>query len=99
MTTPIQRQAMELQDAIFAEVYYERIYLAALGKHNMSTASIDQSEFTDEQLVSMANTFWFALPDSPSIRREPFFQLCSIAEHCFDGPEGVGSNGFNDDGN
>ncbi len=87
MTTDIQRQAIELQDAIFKEDYYKNLYLASLGKHHMSTASIDQSEFTDQQLVSMANTFWFALPDSPVIRRTPFFQLCSIAEHCFDGPE------------
>ena len=84
MSTEIQKQAMELQDAVYKQKYYIPLYEKALGKHGMSVASIDQAEFTDKQLVSMANTFWFALPDSPVIRQDPFFMLCRIAEHCFD---------------
>lgn len=85
MTTDIQRKAIDLQQAVFDNDYFKHLYLASLGKHNMSTASIDQSEFSDSEIVSMANTFWFALPDSHACRREPFWQLCDIAEHCFDG--------------
>lgn len=80
----IQQDAIKLQEEIFEKQYFVQLYLQALGKHNMSTASIDQSEFTDEQIIDMANTFWELLPDSPTIRREPFYLLCDIAEHLFD---------------
>lgn len=87
MPTEIQRNAQELQCAIIDNDYYVKLYSAALKRHGMTADGVDEAEFTDAKLVDMANTFWFALPDSPSIRREPFFQLCNIAEHCFDGPE------------
>jgi len=83
MTTEIQRAAINLQDKIFSEKYYIDLYLKVLGKYNMSTASIDQSEFDDDKLVSMLNTFWMALPDSKEIRRDPFFDLCDICENIF----------------
>ena len=84
MITEIQKQAMALQDAIYAQKYYIPLYEKALAKHGMTDMAINQSWHTDKQLVSMANTFWFALPDSPVIRKEPFFMLWAIAEHCFD---------------
>lgn len=30
------------------------------------------------------NDFWLALPDSSAIRREPFFEICDLAERIFD---------------
>lgn len=84
MTTEIQRATIQLQDKIFTEKYYIDLYLAVLAKHDMSTASIDQSEFDDHKLISMLNNFWMALPDSKEIRRAPFFDLCDICENIFE---------------
>ena len=36
---------------------------------------------TPSEIVSYWNSFWFALPDSGNIRRDPFFQICDIAEN------------------
>ena len=84
MSTEIQKQAMALQDSVYTQKYYVPLYEKALAKHGMTVMAINQSWHTDKQLVSMANTFWFALPDSPTIRTDTFFMLCRIAEHCFD---------------
>ena len=80
----IQKAAIKVQDAIYKEEYYVSLYEAALRHNNMSVASIDQSEFSDQQLITMMNDFWSLLPDSPSIRREPFFALCDICEEIYE---------------
>lgn len=82
--TDIKHAAMKVQDAIYKEEFYIRLYEATLAKHNMSVASIDQSEFSDKQLILMMNDFWEALPDSPVIRRAPFFALCDICEEIYE---------------
>ena len=87
MTTQIQRDMTELQTQILDNGYYVGYYARALRKHGMTVESIREAEHPDKQLVEMANTFWFDLPDGPEIRTEEFFALCKIAEHCFDGPE------------
>lgn len=78
--TNVKQKMVDLQDAIFKEKYYVDLYLKVLGKNNMSTASIDQSEFSNKAIIKMTNDFWKALPDDKAIRRPPFFQLCDIAE-------------------
>ena len=35
-------------------------------------------------IKSFWNAFWYALPDSPSIHREPFNLICEICEGEFD---------------
>jgi hypothetical protein len=35
---------------------------------------------TNPNAISLLNNFWFALPDSKSIRTPVFFQLCNIIE-------------------
>ena len=80
----IKARASNLQSQIHEKDYYISLYHQALIKHNMSIASIDQHEFSDKQLVKMFNDFWIALPDSMSIRREPFFELCDLCEEIYD---------------
>lgn len=87
MPTQIQQDMINLQEQILDNKYYDRLYARCLKEHDMSNESIKAAEHTDHEIVSMANTFWFELPDSPSIRTSEFFALCSIAEHCFDGGE------------
>lgn len=84
MSTQISNQVFELQKQIFKEQYYVSRWLAALAFHEMSTATIDQHEHSDQELVLLCHDFWDALPDSKEIRREPFFLLCDIAEHVLD---------------
>lgn len=79
----IQNKMSKLQDEIYRHKYYVDLYHSALSTHNMSTASIDQGEFKDQKIIRMCNTFWDSLPDSPDIRRFPFFLLCEIAEQIF----------------
>lgn len=84
MATEIQKQASQVQGQIFDEQFYVPQFLKVLGRHGMSVASIDQSEFADKQLVEMFHAFWEELPDSPEIRRTPFFAICDIAQNLFD---------------
>jgi hypothetical protein len=53
----------------------------------MSVESIEQMEYDDRVLIEVCNDFWFALPDTNAVRREPFFALCDLAEQIFDFPE------------
>lgn len=82
--TNIQNKSIDLMKQIHSKDYYVSDFYKALDKHNMSVSSVDQSEHTDADLVSMWNRFWMALPDSKSIRREPFFELCDLCESIFD---------------
>lgn len=74
-----QDRVAAVQDRVFKEQYYDHLWCIALIKHNMSTATIDQHEHTDKQLISMVNTFWELLPDHMCIRTGPFFEVCDIA--------------------
>lgn len=41
----------------------------------------DHEHLTDPNEICMFwNEFWGKLPDSPSIRRDPFFDICEMAE-------------------
>jgi hypothetical protein len=33
-----------------------------------------------EKICSFWNRFWYSLPDNKSIHREPFYQICDLAE-------------------
>jgi hypothetical protein len=50
----------------------------------MTTATIEQYEHEDIDLVQLVNTFWELLPDKGYIRTGPFFEVCDIAEHIWD---------------
>jgi len=83
----LQQDTAEVQKAIFEQQYYVQLYNSVLTRAGMTAGGVEAGEYSDSKLVNMANDFWFALPDSPAIRRAPFFQLCNIAEHCFDEPD------------
>lgn len=87
MSTQIQQDAIKLQEQVFSEDYYIHLYTHALKTYGMTTEGVTAGEYEDAKIVNMANSFWFTLPDSMAIRRQPFYLLCDIAEHCFDGPD------------
>lgn len=74
----IQTKIIALQKRIFNEGYYTDLWCKALEKHGVTAATIDQQ--SSASLISLANTFWWYLPDSAAIRTGPFWELCDIAE-------------------
>lgn len=85
--TNIQQQMNYLAHAVYDEDYYIDIFVAAMNKHEMGIEGCAQYKYSDAKIIEMCNDFWLDLPDTPAIRREPFFLLCDIAEHCFDEEE------------
>ena len=46
-------------------------------------------ECSKDELLKPFQDFWEELPDDPSIRRGPFFEICDLAErYCFSVDEG-----------
>lgn len=82
--TNIQQAMIDLQKQIYDNDYFLSTYDKVVKQNNMSHLWIEKGRYPDEVIVMFCNNFWLALPDSPSIRRQPFFDLCDIAEHCFD---------------
>lgn len=82
--TNIQQAMIDLQQQIMDNDYYVELYDLSLIGNQMHFDGITEEEYSDDQIINLCNDFWLALPDSPSIRRQPFFALCDIAEHCFD---------------
>lgn len=92
MLTNIQQQMKQLQEQIINTDYYPEIYYNCLCAKHVKSDMIALGVLSDSKIVEIANDFWLALPDSPAIRRAPFFLLCElceaspsdIAEHVFE---------------
>lgn len=84
MPTQLQQDMVALQDQVIKENYYVDLYQRALKAYNMTQEDIKNFAYNDAKIVDMTNSFWFELPESPAVRRDPFWALCNIAEHCFD---------------
>lgn len=80
MTTQIQRKFKELFVDVMREQYYVEDFERCLQLNGMDVEGVAIDEYDDAKLVSMANDFWFELPDGPQIRTSTFFKLCEIAE-------------------
>ena len=84
MATSIQDRSAVLVQQVHSEGYYTDRFYRLLTKHKMSPESICRYMHDDKALVAMWNDFWFALPDSPSIRHGAFFPLCDLCEEIFE---------------
>lgn len=42
------------------------------------------SPIQDDEIASFWNVFWARLPDSRTIHRQPFYDICDLAEGIFD---------------
>lgn len=76
--TPEQiAKVQDVIDAIYREDYYIMKWLAV--KHTKPLTGL-----TVEELLKPFQDFWSSLPETLSIRRFPFFQVCDLAEsYCF----------------
>ena len=81
--TSIQQRSKDLSMKIFTRAYYVHLYLEVLTKSGIQPSAIEKCELDDQKLIKMWNAFWLKLPDSPQIRRDPFFDLCDICEEIF----------------
>ena len=70
---------METIGEVFAQDYYVKIFLKIVESKNSTVEKILALDNADE-ICTFWNDFWFALPDNMSIRREPFFEVCDLAE-------------------
>jgi len=82
--TTLQGNFKLLVAAINEQQYYPQLFAEELHKHEMDPDGVNNEIYTDKQIIRMCHDFWEALPDSPAIRRGPFFALCNIAERIFD---------------
>ncbi len=65
-----------LVSKVFAYDYYTRVFSDLILKYTDSGKSCQTPHFWHD--------FWSALPDSPAIRRDPFFDVCDLAERLWD---------------
>ena len=63
--------------ALDAKIHEKEFYVSRW-EHVKNGRDITQTG--DEELCSMLNAFWDILPDSLSIQREPFNELCDLCE-------------------
>lgn len=75
-----QNRAAMLQEAIFAYDYYVALYRQVLQACNVSEQDISTHMLSSDKLQRVFNKFFFALPDTKAIRRDPFFYLCDLCE-------------------
>jgi hypothetical protein len=76
--TPYAEQAQVLFNRIRSEDYYVGRFDALLSSKNYVVDELLKLE--DSVICGFLNDFWAALPDSPSIHRVPFYELCTLCE-------------------
>lgn len=69
----IQSQHRVLVDKVFANDYYLNLFRPL-------HAEWSGFELTPKEINSFWSTFWETLPDSRSIHRVPFYEICDMAE-------------------
>jgi hypothetical protein len=66
--------------ACLIAVYQNDYYIHLLEKCLQRYPNINKGDVSLNDICSFWNTFWAGLPDSRSIHREPFNQICDLAE-------------------
>lgn len=80
MSSSYQDRSAAAQSQIFSGDFYRNRYVACLKKHGMTSEGIEKKEYSNAKLHTLWEEFWWQLPDSPSIRVEPFFLICDLCE-------------------
>ena len=65
----------ECHQEVMSSVYDNDYYVSLLPEGKPETT---------QEIISYWNRFWMNLPDSKSIRRNPFYEICDIAECRYD---------------
>ena len=83
----MQTRIAELVVTIHETEYYTNLFERVCGPATYHL-------HTKPNAIALLNNFWFALPDSKSIRTPVFFQLCGIIEDA--GEEVDDDDGYDD---
>jgi hypothetical protein len=74
------KDTTQLHKMLINQIYNQDYYVPTFEK----CASFDVDKvynYTNEELIcSFWSDFWYHLPDTPNIRRTPFFLVCDLAE-------------------
>lgn len=65
----------ECHKELLSSVYNNDYYVSLLPEEKPETT---------QEIITYWNRFWSSLPDNKSIRRNPFYEVCDIAECIFD---------------
>lgn len=68
-----------LQEQIYETQYYVRKYERILHEYDMTPEGIRNEQYKDE-LYDMLGEFWWQLPDNPTSRTGPFWELTDILD-------------------
>ena len=79
-SSPFKDRSVVAQTQIFSTDFYSAKYLACLKKLDMTSIDVEKKNYTPEKLHTLWEEFWWQLPDSSSIRRDPFFLICELCE-------------------
>ena len=75
-----KEQVAVLQQQIYKQEYFVNLWEHCLFEHGLSKQLVASGVYKDAKLNLVLNDFWFALPDAPHIRVDPFFLLCDLCE-------------------
>ena len=82
--TNIRERATKLIDRFRDEGYYFPSFMALAVRRGFLPPPNFGEGKTDAEIINFFNDFWFALPDDPSIRVGPFFELCDLCEEIYE---------------
>ena len=78
--TTYHQQVINLQDLIYKEDYWVKMWEYVLTLHNTNKQLLLSQTYSDEHLTTILNQFWGMLPDDMTIHRPPFNVLCDLCE-------------------
>lgn len=80
MATTYQVRSAAAQVEVFSKDFYTSTYHACLKQLGMTQTDVEKMIYPNSKLNSLWEEFWWKIPDSTSIRREPFFMICDLCE-------------------
>lgn len=80
MSPSFAKRSAELQIEILQEDFYIERYKNVLKKHGLTIEQVQGEGLSKDTLHVIWESFWWALPDSPSIRTPIFFKVCDLCE-------------------
>ena len=81
MTTAYQIRSAAVQVQVISTDFYTSTYHACLKQQGMTQVDVEKMLYSNAKLNALWEEFWWKLPDTKVIRREPFFMICDLCEN------------------
>lgn len=88
----IKKKAATVTNEIYREHYFTERFNRVLSRHQVDRDALMAEDVSEKVVISIFNDFWIMLPDDKSARRDPFFDVCDIAEQIFANPDELGAD-------